>query len=347
MERTVVIDCFAESLPRYRDGYAIVAVDVIRATTTAVSGVASNRRCFPVPSIEVAEALAAKLDEPLLVGELGGNMPYGFDLTNSPAALTLRSDVSRPMVLLSTSGTRVLCAAEECDAVYAACLRNYTAQARFLAAHHDKVAVIGAGTRGEFREEDQMCCAWIAEGLMDLGYKPGSEQTAKLVARWHGAPAAAFLGSESVRYLKRTGQLADLDFILGRVDDLEAVFPLKDRSRTARSHPARRRATRGQRSLRVRAGAVIEPRDTSVPIVVLQATPSLQHGGPGIARTAGRLGIRVHWAQGQAWAPAALSRYVHESSSGTPTLPPRPPSSTCWGGDDGSGANPSSSPSTT
>src|SRR5215218_7863176 len=128
MERTVVIDCFPESLPRYREGHAIVAIDVIRATTTAVTGVALNRRCFPTPSLEVAVPLAARLDNPLLVGELGGNMPYGFDLTNSPAALACRSDVSRPMILLSTSGTKVLSKAKGCDAVYVACLRNYTAQ---------------------------------------------------------------------------------------------------------------------------------------------------------------------------------------------------------------------------
>jgi D-aspartate ligase len=49
---------------------------------------------------------------------------------------------------------------------------------------------------------------------------------------------------------------------------------------------------------------------TSVPIVILQSAPSLQHGSLGIARTAGRLGIQVYWVHGQAWAPATLSRYV-------------------------------------
>jgi hypothetical protein len=58
---------------------------------------------------------------------------------------------------------------------------------------------------------------------------------------------------------------------------------------------------------------MIEIRDTSVPLVVLQFAPWLHHGGLGIARTAGRLGIRVYWIHGQTWAPpGALSRYVHE-----------------------------------
>ena len=132
------------------------------------------------------------------------------------------------MILLSTSGTRVLHEARGCSAVYAACLRNYTAQVRFLAAHHPKVAVIGAGTRGEFREEDQMCCAWIAEGLIRAGYKVADGRTSKLVERWSGAPVDAFLDSNSVKYLASTGQLGDLTFILEHVDDVDGVFALEN-----------------------------------------------------------------------------------------------------------------------
>jgi 2-phosphosulfolactate phosphatase len=213
-----------------------VVVDVIRATTTAVTGVAPTRRCFPTPPpLEAATSLVERLENPpLLLGELGGHKPCGFDLTNSLAAVALRSDTSRPMILLSTSGTKVLReAAKECDAVYTACLRNYSAQVRFLAARHRKVAVIGAGTRGEFREEDQMCCAWIAEGLMTLGYKPRGEQTVKLVERWSGCPVDAFLSSKSVEYLRRTTQRDDLYFILEHIDDVDAVFALKNGEITA------------------------------------------------------------------------------------------------------------------
>src|SRR5215471_16194232 len=108
MRKTVVIDCFPESVKIYHNGYAIVAVDVIRATTTAVTCVALGRKCFPVSSLEQAVPLAARLTNPLLVGELGGSMPYGFDLNNSPAELAIRTDIHRPMLLLSTSGTRLI-----------------------------------------------------------------------------------------------------------------------------------------------------------------------------------------------------------------------------------------------
>src|SRR5213596_2458176 len=108
MRKTVVIDCFPESLVSYRKGYAVVAIDVIRATTTATTAVALGRRCFPVPSLEAAVPLAARLESPLLIGELGGNMPYGFDLNNSPAALSLLRPDERPLILISTSGTQLL-----------------------------------------------------------------------------------------------------------------------------------------------------------------------------------------------------------------------------------------------
>jgi 2-phosphosulfolactate phosphatase len=229
MQRTVVIDCFRDSVEAYRNGYAIVAVDVLRATTTATTAIALGRRCFPVPSIDAATRLAGTLraagwPDPLLVGELGGCMPYGFDLNNSPSALEARSDVHRPMILLSTSGTSLICAAGEAQAVYVACLRNYRAQAAHLAAHHPTIAVIGAGTRGEFREEDQLCCAWMAEELLRAGYEPEDARTAAMVERWSGASVAAIIASKSAAYLRRRGQHRDLEFVLTHVDDLDCVY---------------------------------------------------------------------------------------------------------------------------
>jgi 2-phosphosulfolactate phosphatase len=224
---TVLIDAFPESVALHRDG-AVVGVDVIRATTTAVTGAAAGRRVFLVPSLEVAVPVAARLSEPLLVGELGGNMPYGFDLHNSPAALAGRDDVERPMILLSTSGTRLLWEAQGAEAVYAGCLRNAGALVRHLAQSHERVAVIGAGTRGEFREEDQYGAARIAGGLVDAGFEPGDTRTRELLDRWRDAPVDAIRVSNSVRYLADTGQTDDLEFILTHVDDVDRAYVLHD-----------------------------------------------------------------------------------------------------------------------
>lgn len=234
MQRIVTIDCYPDSGPRYRAGWALVAVDVIRSMTTAVTAAIAGWNCYPVPSLEAAVPLAARLDNPLLVGELGGSMPYGFDLNNSPAALARRRDRERPVILLSTTGTRLLCDSGPCDAVYAACLRNYRAQIEWMLDRHASVAVVGAGTRGEFREEDQLCCAWIAAGLMDAGYEPQG-QTGEIVSRWRDASVEAFVGGKSTEYLRSTGQLDDLEFILTHVDDVDAVFVLEGQRLALRS----------------------------------------------------------------------------------------------------------------
>lgn len=223
MKGVVAIDCFPESAERYRERYAIVVVDVIRATTVAATAVSMGRRVFPARTADDASIVAASLKEPLLVGELGGNMPYGFDLTNSPAQIAVRTDVQRPMVLVSSSGTQLLMNAAGGAAVYVGCLRNVSALARHLAASHERVAVLGAGTRGQFRREDQIGCAWVAEKLVAAGYFAETPRTSELIARWRGADLQVIRGGRSAAYLCRSGQQEDLEFVLSHVDDLDVV----------------------------------------------------------------------------------------------------------------------------
>jgi 2-phosphosulfolactate phosphatase len=191
-----------------------------------ITAAAAGWRCFPVANLEEALCMAVQLADCLLAGELGGNMPEGFEITNSPAQIASRTDRYRPLILLSTSGTELLCRARRAQAAYAACFRNFQAVARHVATRHLQVAVIGAGSRQEFREEDQICCAWIAQHLLECGFTPADEQTSEIVERWRGMPVDACLISHSVDYLRRTNQTDDLEFILSRVNDIDRVFHL-------------------------------------------------------------------------------------------------------------------------
>jgi 2-phosphosulfolactate phosphatase len=227
MKPSVIIDCLPQSVNRYRSGYAIVSIDVIRATTMAITAVAQGRRCFVADSIDAVHRIASGLNDPLVAGELAGDIPDGFDMNNSPADLASRTDIERPLVLLSSSGTKLICEASRCkEPAYLACFRNYAAVTRHLIGRHCRVAVIGAGSRGEFREEDQMCCAWIAEELVKAGYT-ADKTTRETIDRWSGAPPSACSISHSVDYLRRTGQLRDLDFILEHVNDLDAAYVVR------------------------------------------------------------------------------------------------------------------------
>ncbi len=236
MERIVAIDCFPESAKRYRDEYAIVVIDVIRATTTATTAVSLGRRVYPVKSTDNAYVIAETLENPLLIGELGGNVPYGFDLTNSPVQVAALStvpsgsftDISRPLISLSSSGTQLLVHAIGSEAVYIACFRNYSAVAKYIFERHEKVAILGAGTRGRFRREDQICCAWVAEKLLEAGYRAENSETEDIISLWSGVSPEIVRDGQSADYLRRSGQLHDLEFVIHHIDDLDIVPQLID-----------------------------------------------------------------------------------------------------------------------
>jgi 2-phosphosulfolactate phosphatase len=231
--RSFIIDYLPESASRYVADYAIAAIDVIRATTMAVTAVEIGHKCYSVASVDEAHALADGLQNPILAGELKGEMPPTFHMNNSPAELVRRMETDRPLVLLSSSGTQLLHTAGSCEHVYVACLRNCHATSRYMAERHPRIALIGAGSRGEFREEDQLCCAWMGRYLMDAGYSPETERTADIVEQWREEPVAACAVGASGAYLQRSGQLDELDFVLAHVNDLSTVFMLDGREMVA------------------------------------------------------------------------------------------------------------------
>jgi len=128
----------ARFLPRWEvadvDG-AVVAVDVIRAFTTAAYAFAAGaRHIFLVDSIN--EALEAKAADPhvLAMGEDHGRRPAGFDLSNSPVevaaadldgrVLVQRTSAGTRGVVASGSATRLWCASLVCASATAAAVRS-------------------------------------------------------------------------------------------------------------------------------------------------------------------------------------------------------------------------------
>jgi 2-phosphosulfolactate phosphatase len=226
--KSVAIDCLSESIHPYGEGCTVVVIDVIRSITVAATAIESGRRCFFAPSVEAAFQLAKHLNNPILVGEIGGSMPYGFEMNNSPMEIENRKDILRPAIMVSSSGIPLLHSLRDCDSVYVACLRNFGATVKHLAGLYNRVVVLGAPTRGEFREEDQLCCAWIADGLMKAGFAPEDDKTAAIVDLWKDKSVTVCGEGKSAEYLRRSGQIKDLDFILRHVNDLNSVLSIKN-----------------------------------------------------------------------------------------------------------------------
>jgi 2-phosphosulfolactate phosphatase len=113
-------------LPRWEVGDvkgAVVAVDVIRAFTTAAYAFAAGaKHIYLVDSVE--EALDAKLAEPgaLLMGEDHGRRPPGFDFSNSPVAIAGADLAGRVLVQRTSAGTRGVVAARSATRLWCASL---------------------------------------------------------------------------------------------------------------------------------------------------------------------------------------------------------------------------------
>lgn len=215
-------------LPGPVDSSAIVVVDVLRATTVLCTAASLGRSCLVAATVEEALGVVAATPGALLAGEQGGRVPEGFDLGNSPAEVARRGDVDRPLVLVTSSGTPLLRSAEGAPAVFAACLRNITAQVERLAELGRDVTIVPAGTRGSPREEDDLCAAYLAARLADVGWRPDGPAR-EHIARWAHLPVSVCADGPSAAFLRGAGHSDDLDFVLSHVDDLAAAFPLEGR----------------------------------------------------------------------------------------------------------------------
>lgn len=219
--RSFVIDSLPETAERYRDTHAMVVADVFRATSCIVTSLACGHAVYPVGTMAEALAVAGRLREPLLAGEQAGVKPDCFDYDNSPAALEALPG-NNPIVLLTSAGTLLLTNCRGAASVYVASLRNLTATAERVAVH-DRVALIGAGTRGKPRPEDQLVCAWVGDRLLAAGFEPESDRTLQEIEEWRGADLDVLRSSPSADYLRSVGQDEDIDFVLAHVDDIALV----------------------------------------------------------------------------------------------------------------------------
>ncbi|MFY9615319.1 MAG: 2-phosphosulfolactate phosphatase [Candidatus Dormiibacterota bacterium] len=225
--RSFAIDALPKSVDGFIDSHAIVAIDVLRANTVIVTGLVGGREVYPVDTVARAVAVGARLDNPLLAGEQGGVMPRECEIDNSPATLAGLDD-RRPLVLVTSAGTKLLARAQAAAKVYVACLRNLTATASKLVASEDRVALIGAGTRGEARVEDQLVCARIGMLLLEAGFEPETERTWDELIRWAHAPIELIESGRSAEYLRTSGHAGDVDFVLAHVDDVPRTATFSD-----------------------------------------------------------------------------------------------------------------------
>ena len=144
--------------------------------------------------------------------------PYGFDIQNSPCQIlkswSAPSEADHPAVDLGHAPDRRGGPSRR-DLRLLPSQRGGAGQ--HLAEQDRDVLLLGADSRGEFREEDQLCTARFRERWSQpAGEVADRTLTEEVLARCgRGSRRRHSWRGRSARYLRDTGQQDDLAFVLG------------------------------------------------------------------------------------------------------------------------------------
>jgi 2-phosphosulfolactate phosphatase len=181
---------------------AVIAVDVIRAFTTAAYAFAAGAREIWLVA-EVDEALAFKARHPgtLAMGEEHGKRPKGFDFSNSPVAMSRADVTDRILVQRTSAGTRGVVAARRATRLWCASLVCASATARAVA-HGNAGAPTYVITgrfpdRGPSSGDDDLATAKLIERAR-VGEPLDSAATAQFVGASEEAAKSLRLGDGHV-----------------------------------------------------------------------------------------------------------------------------------------------------
>lgn len=140
----------------------VVIIDVLRATSVIATALANGaKQIFPV--IEVEEAFSKKTENTLLGGERKALKIKGFDLSNSPLDYKRELVAGKEIILSTTNGTKAIHYSidEQAKEVLTGSMLNAKAVAGYLAKSDSDIAILCAGTYGEFSLDDFICAGKI------------------------------------------------------------------------------------------------------------------------------------------------------------------------------------------
>jgi 2-phosphosulfolactate phosphatase len=127
----------------------VVVIDVVRAFTTAAYAFAAGANdILLVSSVEEALALRERYPGSLVMGEVNGLPPPGFDFGNSPSQIAAAGVSGRRLVQRTSAGTQGVVRSVLADTLLAASFVNARATAQWaLRLHPEKVTFVETGVR--------------------------------------------------------------------------------------------------------------------------------------------------------------------------------------------------------
>lgn len=208
----VALRTTAKPWPERAVGNCVVAVDVLRATST-LSVALANGAARIVPLTDTAEAIARRDADPgsLACGERDGRIVPGFDLGNSPFEYTEARVRGRTLYFASTNGSWAMRHASapgtRYDSWSLGSFVNASATVDGITNHFD-VLIACAGKLGRFALEDAALAGWLCARLVERGARLANDAArfAVTLAPRDAADVRALVeGCSHGRYLRSLG----------------------------------------------------------------------------------------------------------------------------------------------
>ena len=189
-----------------------VVIDALRATTVmAVLFHRGMRQVRAVADLELARYLARNKDS-LLVGEVNGLPPEGFDFGNSPVEVAQGEFAGRTAVHFTTNGTLGLTGVARLGPTIAGSMVNLGVVANFVDSYERVTFVCAGNARGTvFSLEDFAVAAAFVQRLE--AHEPGASlgDAAALAVRI-SRPELLITQSEHATVTRNLGLEPDIDF---------------------------------------------------------------------------------------------------------------------------------------
>ena len=166
MKRTVDV-CFTPELIDSFDlnGRIVVVVDILRATSCMVAGIASGvAGIIPVASLDECQAYKDK--GYICAAERGGKQVDGFDLGNSPFGYMNENLKGKTISCTTTNGTLAISKSEAASQIIIGAFLNLSAVADYLTSQPNNVLIHCAGWQGKINMEDSLFAGALIEKIL-------------------------------------------------------------------------------------------------------------------------------------------------------------------------------------
>ncbi len=146
------------------DGKIAIIVDILRATSCMVTGLANGVEAI-VPVSTLGECEAMQRIGYLAAAERDGSKVDGFDMGNSPFEYLENKVKGQKVVISTTNGTMALNKSLDAKEILIGAFLNIGALVNYLKTKEEDIVIVCAGWKGKFNWEDTLFAGALCNRL--------------------------------------------------------------------------------------------------------------------------------------------------------------------------------------